>query len=78
MPWPWMLAHSVLSLLFLVLLVTIVVAFIRAVSRDSRTARGRRSRGLAVLEERYTRGEIDRDQYLRMKRDITDHGAAAA
>jgi uncharacterized membrane protein len=28
--------------------------------------------GLDVLEERYARGEITRDEYLRMKRDITE------
>ena len=31
----------------------------------------RRSSGLDVLEERYARGEINRDEYLQKKRDIT-------
>jgi putative membrane protein len=31
---------------------------------------GRRSPGLDVLEERYARGEINRDEYLEKKRDI--------
>ena len=31
----------------------------------------RRSSGLDVLEERYARGEINRDEYLEKKRDIT-------
>jgi putative membrane protein len=30
----------------------------------------RRSSGLDVLEERYARGEINRDEYLEKKRDI--------
>ena len=30
----------------------------------------RRSAGLDVLEERYARGEINRDEYLQKKRDI--------
>jgi len=30
----------------------------------------RRSSGLDVLEERYARGEINRDEYLQKKRDI--------
>jgi putative membrane protein len=30
-----------------------------------------RSPGLDVLEERYARGEINRDEYLQKKRDIT-------
>jgi putative membrane protein len=32
----------------------------------------RHSTGLDVLDERYARGEITRDEYLRMKRDITE------
>lgn len=31
----------------------------------------RRSSGLDVLEERYARGEINRDEYLQKKKDIT-------
>ena len=31
----------------------------------------RRSSALDVLEERYARGEINRDEYLEKKRDIT-------
>ena len=30
----------------------------------------RRSGGLDVLEERYARGEINRDEYLQKKKDI--------
>ena len=30
-----------------------------------------RSPGIDVLEERYARGEINRDEYLQKKRDIT-------
>jgi putative membrane protein len=30
----------------------------------------RRSAGLDVLEERYARGEINRDEYLQKKKDI--------
>lgn len=33
-------------------------------------APSRRSAGLAVLEERYARGEINRDEYLQKKKDI--------
>ena len=32
----------------------------------------RRSPALEVLEERYARGEINREEYLQKKRDITD------
>ena len=32
----------------------------------------RRPSALEALEERYARGEIDREEYLQKKRDITD------
>ena len=32
----------------------------------------RRSPGLRVLEERYARGEIERDEYLQKKKDLTE------
>jgi len=32
----------------------------------------RRSDSLEILEERYARGEIDRDEYLQKKRDLSD------
>ncbi len=31
-------------------------------------------RALKILDERYARGEISHDEYLRMKRDITRRG----
>jgi putative membrane protein len=35
----------------------------------------RRSAGLAILEERYARGEINRDEYLQKKQDILGHSS---
>jgi putative membrane protein len=32
----------------------------------------RRSDSLQILEERYARGEIDRDEYLQKKRDLSE------
>lgn len=32
----------------------------------------RRSTGLDLLEERYARGEINRDEYLQKKKDMSD------
>lgn len=59
---------------WLVLLVAIIVAVAWFVRRTGRTGAPpsleSRSRGLDVLEERYARGEINRDEYLQKRRDI--------
>ena len=58
-----------------ILLIVIVVAAVwffrrgRWSGNDGR-AIGQRSSGLAILEERYARGEIDRDEYLKKKQDL--------
>jgi len=49
-------------------LIWAVSAVIRAICR--RRFRWRHSRGLAILEERYARGDIARDEYLQKRRDI--------
>jgi putative membrane protein len=62
-----------LWLVFLVLLVIAVVWFFRRPDRsgEERPPAVRRPSALDVLEERYARGEIDRDEYLQKKRDLT-------
>lgn len=50
-----------------------VMWFLRSQSdTGSQRSRDSSSTGLDVLEERYARGEIDRDEYLQKKRDISD------
>ena len=78
--WPWvlwMLTCGIVSLLFFALLIGAVIAFIQVGGGGEHGTRVRGSSGLEVLEERYARGEIDRDEYLRKKHDITDRGAVA-
>ena len=70
MTWAWWMPfHGILSLLFLILIVVGIVAVVRNVS-GGRGGRRSRSPGLDVLEERYARGEIDREEYLQKKRDL--------
>jgi putative membrane protein len=59
-------------LLFLALIIAVVVWIVRyAAGGGGRPPLSeRRSPGLDVLEERYARGEISRDEYLQKKRDI--------
>jgi putative membrane protein len=60
-------------LVILVVIVAGVVWFARSQTlAGSQRSLGRRSPALEALEERYTRGEINREEYLQKKRDITD------
>jgi putative membrane protein len=74
--WPF---HFIIPLLFLAIIVTVVVLAMRYAMGWGSHPIGpgmmgygmeRRSSALDVLEERYARGEINRDEYLEKKRDI--------
>lgn len=60
------------GLLILALVVVGVVWFVRALlqRRDQEPHAERHFRGLDVLDERYARGEISRDEYLQKRRDV--------
>lgn len=62
----------IIWLLLLVAIVVAVVWMVRSTGQGGgRELPPRRSAGLDVLEERYARGEIDRDEYVQKKRDLT-------
>ena len=69
----WFFPHGPIFWLFLILIVVaLVVWFVRTpASPAAKTNEERRSRGLEVLDERYARGEIGRDEYLAKRRDLT-------
>ena len=58
--------------LILIAVIVGVVWLVRSVAIGGgvHPALPRRSAGLDVLEERYARGEINRDEYLQKKKDI--------
>jgi len=64
--------HFIIPLLFWILVIMAIVMLMRyAIGWGDHPHRlNRRSPGLDVLEERYARGEINRDEYLQKKRDI--------
>ena len=66
------LSGMLIWLLLLTLFVVGVIWLVRntASSREPPQQSGRRSPGLDVLDERYAKGEIDRDEYLHKKSDI--------
>jgi putative membrane protein len=68
--WPY---HGFFWLFVIALVVVVIVLLVRAMSSrggGQRADAGRSSPGLAVLEERYARGDINRDEFLQKKRDI--------
>jgi putative membrane protein len=65
------LLHLIIWTAILIAIVAFVVWAVRAVAvPEMHYAQPRRSPGLEVLEERYARGEINRDEYLQKKKDI--------
>ncbi len=65
--WGWGMPFG--SLFGLLLTVFIILAICRPSYRTRWRRRGLSS-GLALLEERYARGEIDREEYLQKKSDL--------
>ena len=72
----WMPFMGLLWLIVLVLIVAAVMGAFRSPERDRRERGERRSSGLAILEERYARGEINRDEYLEKRRDLLGEGTS--
>ena len=66
------LSGMLIWLLLLVLFVVGVIWLVRntASRREPSQQSGRRSPGLDILDERYAKGEINRDEYLHKKSDI--------
>ena len=67
--WPF---HLVFPVLFWVLIITAVVILVRYATgwHDHLPRSERRPSSLDILEERYARDEINRDEYLEKKKDI--------
>jgi putative membrane protein len=66
------LIHVVVWIVILIAIVALVVWLVRSLAGPGMQHHlpPRRSAGLEVLEERYARGEINRDEYLQKKKDI--------
>lgn len=62
--------HMVFWAVVLIAVVGAIVYFVRTMAPGMRGSSAPRSAGLSVLEERYARGEINRDEYLQKKGDL--------
>ena len=68
---PWAPLHMLLSLIALALFVAFLVSLFSPGRHHPQTQGDRREgMGLAILEERYVRGEIDREEFMQKKRDL--------
>lgn len=77
MMWDWHGGWGILHWLFWLAIIALVIWAIVIIARAGNRGRAdntppleRRSKGLDILEERYARGEIQRDEYLEKKRDL--------
>jgi putative membrane protein len=74
--WGMMLVGGLLMLLFWGGVIVLVFFAIRAVTRPGRGPEGggsaypRAQTPLEILQQRYARGEITREEYLEMRRDL--------
>jgi putative membrane protein len=75
--WMWLIGIFVMFL-FWGGVIALVIYAIRAVARSSRVDNERSptyyksSIALDILKERYARGEISRDEYLQLRRDLEE------
>ena len=70
----WMMAAN--GVFWLILLGIAAAVIYRLVRPTGQMRSGANSSGLSILEERYARGEIQRDEYLQKKQDLLGHGAS--
>ncbi len=65
------LAHMIFWVVILIAIIAGIIWLVRPLATGGgRGGLSRRSAGLDVLEERYARGDINRDEYLQKKRDL--------
>jgi len=82
MPWsgymPWMMGMMgygwgfmfLIPIVFLVLIALGAYYLITEFTKTSRPASSRGERALEIIKERYAKGEITREQYLKMKEEL--------
>ncbi|MDF2119533.1 SHOCT domain-containing protein [Roseiarcaceae bacterium H3SJ34-1] len=73
--WGYGYGYGAFHMIFWIAALIAIVALVFWLMRSAGAHNGlqlppRRSTGLDVLEERYARGEINRDEYLQKKKDI--------
>jgi putative membrane protein len=75
MPWYGMIFGPIMMLIWLVIVIVVVAAVIRWLQGGTvgpLPLLGNRKRALEILEERFAKGEIDKDEFQEKKRLLTD------
>ena len=67
----WGLGMGLHGVFWLLLIGLIVVAIVTLVRSTSRNGSGSGTSAMALLDARYARGEIDRDEYFKRKKDLS-------
>jgi putative membrane protein len=67
--WGWMIFGGLHMLLFWALVIGVIVLVVRVLS-DGASGKRHDKDALAILKERYARGEIDKAEYERMREDL--------
>lgn len=68
----WAISHMVFWIVLLGLLLFAVVSVLRSSRSDEDQRKNDRPSARELLDERYARGEIDREEYLQRKKDLND------
>ena len=56
--------------IFWILIIAALIWFVTIATRDRKDASGREKSALEILQERYARGEIDRDEFEQKKKHL--------
>jgi putative membrane protein len=66
--WGW--GMTIFGWLFMALIIALVVWLVWSTTHQPPSSNTHDGRALRLLDERYARGEIDRDEYLERKADL--------
>ena len=70
--WAWMGLGMIGMLLFWILIIVAIVVLVKWISGSrSFAARGQEKTALDILKERYSRGEVDKEEFDQKKRDLS-------
>ena len=58
------------QIVWLVIIVAVIYFIVNSLSSNRNTTSGEESRALRILDERFARGEIDAEEYRKMRKEL--------